>query len=225
MTDSGVRPRLPSLRQVERVLGPARQWAGRCYEVACACVERKLVDGVAVYGHWVGPAHPKSYFGRSSRGRLGFVPHGWVMLRDGRVFDPTRWAFTGEDPGLYVGAAGEEYDEGGNRLREDRLRPPPRFDRDEGGPVFVLGKELLPSPAWFHVEELLREDYSEDDHSPGEVTLAQLVWLANLPYDFLAPHAREVYGCLEKVGQGALVPVDNRRRAEREECSRARSRR
>lgn len=212
---SDVESRLPTLKQVERVLGPARLWAGRCYEVACACVAEGLVAGAAVYGHWLGPVHPRSYFGRLST-HPDFVRHGWVLLLDRRVFDPTRWTFTAERPYLHVGANEGEYDEGGNCLRETLLRPPPRFDREEGGRVYVLGDAVLSSPAWSHVEELLAEDYSGDDHSPGEVTAAQLFWLANLPYDRLEPHAGEVYSCLRKLGHEALVPVDNLRRAERE---------
>ena len=53
-------PTRPTLREVERALGePATAWVARCYEIACAIVERKLVDGVAVYGHWTGPIAPR----------------------------------------------------------------------------------------------------------------------------------------------------------------------
>jgi hypothetical protein len=39
--------------------------------------------------------------------------------------------------------------------------------------------------------------------------------LANLPYAELSPHADEVYAAVERLGLGAFVPIDNRRRAAR----------
>jgi len=206
---------MPTLRQVERVLGPAELWAGRCYEVACSCVGEGLVAGTAVYGHWLGEVSPESYFGRRPT-HPDFVRHGWVLLPDRRVFELTRWAFTGERPYLYVVVNRGEYDEGGNLLRKRLLRPPPGFDRVEGGRVYLLGEAVLPSSAWSRVEELLPDDYCEGDHSPGEVTEAQVLWLANLPYDALEPHAEAIYSCIRAIGCGALIPIDNLRRAERE---------
>jgi hypothetical protein len=79
--------------------------------------------------------------------------------------------------------------------------------------------KLGPAEAWWHVEALLGPSYLTDlgeKDKPGDVTEAQLFWLANAPYHMLAPHARAIYAAIEKLGRGALIPIDNARRAERE---------
>ena len=35
----------PRLKDAEKLLGPARKWAGHCYEIATAFVDRGLVEG------------------------------------------------------------------------------------------------------------------------------------------------------------------------------------
>ena len=202
----------PTLKQIEALLGPAAEWAGRCYEIAKACVAAGLVDGVAVYGHFIGKVHPRSYFGH--RVGVGFVRHGWVKMRDGSIFDPTSWAFTTEKPFLYFGPDDPNvYDEGGNRLRGHSYAP--RFNAKEKRIIFT--PKLLPDKAWAHVERLLGVSLAtERAGKSAALCLSQCFWLANLPYDTLQPHARTIYLAFEKAGRGALVPIDNYRRAERE---------
>lgn len=62
--------------------------------------------------------HPRSCF-REQR-ELSFIPHGWVLMPDGRIFDPTRWTFEAKSPYLYVGPDRDEYDKGSNQLRAER---------------------------------------------------------------------------------------------------------
>jgi hypothetical protein len=160
--------RLPTLSEVEAVLGPSKEWSGRCYEIASACVNRGLVEGVAVYGHWRGKIHPESVF--AEKGRLGFVKHGWVLLEDGTIFDPTQWVFTKKKPFLYHGSS-TDYDEGGNLLRKETRRQPPDFDPEED--IFKIDDGKLSSPAWSHVERLLggsRYHMCLGTNSPGDVT-------------------------------------------------------
>lgn len=98
------RPKDPgklSIRDIEKVAGPVKNWPGNCYAIACAIAKAGLVDGEAVYGHWIGTVHPKSMF--YSRSRAGFCRHGWVQLSDGRVLDATRWVFENVAPYIYVG--------------------------------------------------------------------------------------------------------------------------
>jgi hypothetical protein len=202
-------------RRAVALCGPARGWAGRCYEVASRCARAGIVRGAAVYGHWRGEVAPRSYFGRLRR-QVPFYRHGWVVLDDGRVCDFTRWAFTGGRSFVYVGSAGPEYDEGGNVVLGQLRGEPPRFDPE--GDVRMLGDDLLSSPAWEHVEGLLGGHYHFDLGevcTPGAVTVEQVLWLANLPYAELSPHADEVYAAVERLGLGAFVPIDNRRRAAR----------
>ena len=108
-----------TLRQVERSLGPASAWKGRCFEIASGVVAAGLVRGTAVYGHWLGPVHKRSIFHRGGKGPA--VQHGWIVLEDDpRVLDPTRWAFEAKKPYLFLGAPGRFYDEGGNEWRRKR---------------------------------------------------------------------------------------------------------
>lgn len=192
-----------TLSDCERAIGePAKSWAGRCFEIASRLVDAGLVRGTAVYGHWIGPVHPRSHFG----GRHGtlFVQHGWIVLTgDARVLDPTRWAFERKRPYLYLGAA-DHYDEGGNGWRAATQRPVPEFDPAEKS--FDVPKEVMDSKTWTFVERLLRIDSEQE---VGTLTFSQLFWLANAPLDQLGPHARGVYGAIEKLGEEALVPVDN----------------
>ncbi len=212
--------RLPSLARVEKVLGePAKKWAGRCYEIACACVAAKLVPGVAVYGHFLGKVAPKSYFGE--RAHLPFVQHGWVLLPDGRIWDPTRWSFEGPKPYIHVGENKGEYDEGGNKLRAAVVRPPPEWDPSE--PKTEFTSAILNSAAWCLIEDLLKleEQYTFDDQDldaqqPGFLCRTQLFWIANLPYETLQPHAAAIYEAYKRTDLEGLIPIDNLRRAERE---------
>jgi hypothetical protein len=102
--------RIPTLAEAEAVIGePASKWVSRCYEIAYALVEKGLVPGRAVYGHYLGPVMPSSPF-HDRHSACDFTGHGWVSLPDGRVLDPTRWVFEATEPYLYVGWPGEEID-------------------------------------------------------------------------------------------------------------------
>jgi len=201
---------LPTIEQCAKAIGwPVALWKGHCFTVASMIVDRKLIKGGrAVYGHFIGKVDPKSYFGE--RAHHGFVQHGWVLLPDGRVFDPTRWAFEDKAPYIFVGPA-DDYDEGGNRFRTAMHGNPPDFDPDEKS--FDVPKRVLASGPWTHVEKLLRIDVTTQE--PGTLSEAQLFWLANADFSALQPHAFEVYQAIATLGRIALIPYDNRRTAER----------
>lgn len=183
----------------------ARKWAGNCYAIACAASD--MIGGAeAVYGHWLGPISDKSKFA----GRELFVQHGWVLLKDGRVLDPTRWDFEGVEPYIYVGDS-DYYDEGGNRFRTAMMEPPPEFDPDEE--VFEATTKVLPSAAWGFVEKLLKLDdplVTGDEYEPGQLTFSQLHWLANVDPRTMQGHAKAIHDMLEHFDQLALMPFDNR---------------
>ena len=178
------------------------------------------------------------YFGHAAR--LPFVPHGWIVTNEDEVVDPTRWVFENVEPYIFVGIddhadftscancghIGDEharnflqeclccdcpcyertpwpYDEGGNAWRRANMKPPPP---PVGKRVCVLTLHTL---ARLHVQKLLRDTHDA-------FTQAQLFWLANLPYDILQPHAAAIYAAYENVSLQALIPIDNRLRAERE---------
>jgi len=203
-----------TLKRAEKVLGePATKWAGRCYEIACRLVDRGAVKGVAVYGHWLGPVHPKSRFYRT--GPL-FVQHGWVILPDKRVLDPTRWVFEHIAPYLYIGPA-DHYDEGGTQFRAATSGLPPRWDPEEEQHFFDY--TVLPyGTAWAFIEKLLRLDRELDrpDYEPGQMSDAQLFWLANADPAMLGVHAATIYAAIDKLGRRALIPLDNWLRVQRE---------
>ena len=203
-----------TIEQIEdRFGGPCWKWAGKCHAVALAAAS--LIDGaVAVYGHYVGDVSPDSVFYDHSV--PGFVRHGWVLLPDGTVLDPTRWVFEARVPYLYVGPA-TDYDEGGNRLRTAMLGEPPSFDPDDG--VVNIGPDMLEAGAFALVEQILRLEllFDDEQYTPGDVTRSQLQWLAHVDPDRMQGHADAIYGMLDSLQLGALVPIDNRAKARRTE--------
>lgn len=203
---------LPSLAECERRLGEkADTWKGRCFEIASTLVALGLVKGTAVYGHWRGPVAPESFF--AAKSHLGFVQHGWVLMPDRTILDPTRWVFENVEPYLHVGpGTSKEYDEGGNGLRAAFRRSPPPFDPSDRQIEFSAS--VLPSAPWTFVEKLLDIDYT--DQKPGFLTISQVFWLANLPLQDLGPHARAIYDAFAAVGEEATIPLDNRQKVLRE---------
>jgi len=165
--------------------------------------------GVAVYGHWHGPRHPESVFHQPSK---PFIRHGWIVLPDGQVCDPTRWVFEHVAPYIYIGPS-DHYDEGGNAIRTVMKGRPPRFDRDEKR--YTITKAMLPSAAWSFIEKLmgLADDY--DEIEPGTIDVRQLFWLANQYPRLLGEHAPAIYKMLDRLELDAAVPFDNRKMVER----------
>jgi hypothetical protein len=96
---------------------PLADWPGNCHAVAERVLRRIPTQGMRlVRGHFHGWTSPASVYGR------GPQQHSWLRLQDGRVLDPTRWAF--DQPGkpyLYVGE-NDAYDEAGLWLAA-RSRP------------------------------------------------------------------------------------------------------
>jgi len=217
-------PRVPTIKQLEKQFGaPALKWAGKCYAVACAAA--KLIDGsTPVYGHYLGSVHPKSMF--ASAARAGFVQHGWVILPDRSILDPTRWVFEVSYesirrrkavPRIYVGLPGNDYDEGGNQFRVSRLGPPPDFDFEEEE-IINIRPSMLSSGAWTFVERILDLEryFMLDRYNPGDITMRQLHWVANLDPRTMEGHAREIYALLKTLKASGFVPCDNYQMAQRE---------
>ncbi len=197
-----------TISEIEKAFGlPAPEWAGKCYEVACAAAD--LIDGaVAVYGHYLGDVAPGTLFS----GRPGFVQHGWVLLPDGSVLDPTRWAFEGVDPYLYVAPMSDEYDEGGNKLRTALQGQAPTFNCEDR--VVNIKPRILPMAAWAWMESVLglQDHFGDEGYEPGDVGFMQLVWIANLDPRMMGvdgEHTVDIYAMLGKLDQMALVPIDN----------------
>lgn len=175
-----------------------KDWAGNCYFIASLCLQHKVVEGKLCYGNWTGSISPASLFG--GRGDVGFVHHGWVEMEDGRIFDPTRWAF-GEQgiPYIYVGE-NDHYDVGGNQYRTDNRREPPVFKNDAKEKMVI---KFNPTIRTF-VKELLKDKRRTDEYS-----FDQLYWLSNLSMVEFGLHAKAIYIALDKGGMGACIPIDN----------------
>lgn len=189
---------------------PTPEWAGNCYAVACAASD--MIGGSeAIYGHWTGPVAEGSRF--SNRGLIGFVQHGWVLLKDGHILDPTRWVFENVKPYLYIGP-NDHYDEGGNHFRMAIRNSPPPWDPLDN--VYEVTREILPPEPWRFVEKLLKlDEIMAKDYTPGDVTFAQLHWLANYDPQQMEGHAEAIYEMLTHFHMEAHIPFDNRNMVER----------
>ena len=192
-----VKTRRFSIEEAAERIGLAPElWAGECYGVACDFTEKELVEGVAVYGHYLGLIHEESLF--SSLRHVGFCQHGWVSLPDGSVLDPTRWVFEHTKPYIYEGPA-DDYDEGGNKLRKTLRGACPPF---AGTSTIVALDESTAS----FVRQLAGDEPLDD---------RRLAWIANTPLAELGTFAPAIYEAIRRAGYGALIPFDNERAAER----------
>ncbi len=174
---------------------PLERWQGNCFAVAQALVDNGVFEGRAVYGHYLGPVARGGFFKTT---RL-FQRHGWVILDyDGRILDPTRWVFENAEPYIYLTLGNDaEYDEGGNRWRDDNEPSLPQWSEDDRRIDLELGIEA---------EEIVVGALTG---GPPWLTYPLLMWLANLSLDRLQPHAKEIYDALATAGQKAMVPWDN----------------
>jgi hypothetical protein len=237
---------LPTLAECEKVLGEkAEKWVARCYEISCRIVAAGLVDGVAVYGHWTGDVASGSYFATRSA-RLPFVNHGWILLKDGRVLDPTRWVFENVAPYLYIGEEPdhwsvtpcanckllkEEHRDGGPEDQCEMFEVE-RWPYDEGGnewrsavtrgvppptPTGARYRSKLTGWTATWVGTLLKEE------NTAELTGNQLFYLANFSYTEIkkavGPEGvRAIYEAICDFNETSIswIPVDNLTRAQRE---------
>jgi len=197
-----------TIEQIEATAGPASEWHGRCAEIAAHAA--KLLDGAEnVYGHWCGPVHPYGYWG-ARRGH-GFIQHGWVLLPDGRVLDPTRFSFENEEPYVYCGADDEGYyDRGGSRLRESMHREKPfpmQHVTDESKRIAPLDVRTRR-----HMEQLAGYTLASKPEDADAVWLVftQIMWFANAPLSVLGEHAKPIFEALIASGQAGTIPIDNR---------------
>jgi len=194
-----MKPEDLTIEELERALDmSADQWHGKCTLIAhYAC---KLVGGHEIYGSYLGPVHKDGYWGNR---RMLPNNHGWVLLDDGRVLDPTRWSFEHKDPYIYIGKNDDDYDEGGNKMRAAFRSPCP--SADQGRPANL--KEVLCSAPLF--EQLTNTPFDK-------ITIEQAAWVANTPYDELDFAVAPIYETLIQNEMDAYIPIDNLRRAQRE---------
>ena len=191
---------------------PLQDWPGNCHAVARATLDLAPVRGMRIArGHWTGRVSRKSVYKNT-----GMVQHSWLVLEDGRILDPTRWAIeTPEDPALYVGWC-DAYDEGG-RMSRARTRhfqahgPQESALQDAGAPDLTERLRTLDRAA---LMALLRGEVAEQ--KLAQESRETLVAIANRAIPELIhrdpTHLDDpwrVYSIIERIGLKALVPIDS----------------
>jgi hypothetical protein len=192
---------LPDLDVCEGVAGLAETWPGRCFEIACRLLDTG-VDAHAVYGLYSGWVSPAGYY--AGRAHIGHHRHGWLVLADGRVFDPTRWVFENVAPYLFVGF--DERDEYDVEMR--RLRRALGFDAEQC-PPFAAGGPMTRPPANLGGDPVVLAFVGQ--HCPGAlggvVSFDQLHWLAHQDPAFLGEAARPLFEAIVRAGYQACIPL------------------
>jgi hypothetical protein len=186
---------------------PAQDWKGRCYEIACAIVNSDLVlDGIAVYGAWLGPVAKGSYF--EDKVCSAFVRHGWILDEiTGEVIDPTRWVFENVDPYIFVGTNTDGYYDRGNTGFQEIMfnnRAVPEYDSQDDqlsvASLDTFDREVL--------RNILRDHRPMNDFM--SISKLQYFYLANTPVSILGPTAKTMFQLLVDNKLGALIPMDIR---------------
>ena len=209
-----MRPQQLTVERIEFELDlPVKHWPGNCYSIACGILRAKLIEGIAVYGHYYGPIADGGYFQPRK-----FTQHGWIVTPDYTLVDPTRWVFEDVDPYIFVADSAarkrasktkrldvntlnDEYDISGDAIRQLMRGPCPPFDRtrvlkkkysfelkDKAALKFVMG-ELGDPPLWTH---------------------EQLHWIATMSLSKLGVHAKPIYEALVEGNLAVYIPIDYR---------------
>lgn len=207
LTGEGYDFKVPTLEECQKAVPlPIHTWPGKCHEIAVGIGVALSLPGKSQYGHYHGPIHEDSGFA----GRP-FTRHGWWLLEDGRIFDPTRWAFDSPDePYIHCGEDWDsEYDFGGNAVRRAMMQLPPKADAHEE----KLELQVSPRAA----SALYAMFDTEIEHQKGGKLIlnkAQAFWLANAPLGYLKDpvgwdFTKEVYQAFAAIELAGMVPVDN----------------
>lgn len=193
-----MKPEALTIAELEKVYGKkARYWQGSCYALA-GVAQSCLETGTLSYGHYLGPVNPKGFW--KMYAGLPFVQHGWLLLNDGRVLDPTRWSFTKTKPEIWIGKNTGEYDRGGQKWRATRRTPPPGNDVSQNRIVLEISAE-----AAAHINSMLMREHS------GEINYAQAIWLASGSVDHLGKFAHQFFELLIENDWRGAIPIDSRR--------------
>lgn len=204
--------KIPTIEELEDNVGfETDKWHGHCYGVASDLAE--MIKGAkAVYGHWLGAVDEEGYWARHVK--RPFIQHGWVVLEDGTILDPTRFSFENVEPYIWIGENDGNYDQGGNQWMEMLMITRPFPKHGEGWNYDVLHQITLHENILNHMRNL--SQYAELFPIPIKsetVTLhsGQLFWFANCPLSWLEPYTKEIYEVIRDSGNYEYIPIDNRR--------------
>lgn len=173
---------------------PLSEWPGNCHGVACAVRDLVPVEGMRLArGHWLGEVSRKSVY-RSS----GPVQHTWLLVKDGRILDPTRWAIMSpERPSIYLGP-NDSYDEGGRFLA---ARMPPPFPGSRNPWTEIAGA----------MDEDLRGELATalrtDARSLRSIAIRLEHAIKSDPGQ--VPAADRIFDILARAGRKAVIPIDS----------------
>lgn len=183
-----------SIEEIESIIGiPVNEWVGKCHLIANEFLKYNLIKGKLCYGNYFGYIDSESIFSD-----YDFPHHGWVLLDDGRIFDPTRWVFENVEPYFYIDFDFiGEYDFGGNKFRE--LISSPKPDYNEKSRQFELNQD---SKSIF--QNLIGCDREF-------ISIEEIMWVANLSINILSSNAKIVFEYISDNGLGAFIPIDNRK--------------
>ena len=197
------------MRMIDTPNLDVNRWKGNCFCVASKIVNEDVLmtECRAVYGHYLGPVSSKSYF--SNRKDMPFISHGWILLPNGNIIDPTRWVFEAKEPYMaFIDSkddAAEEYDEGGNGWRSAFVKPAPSYDKKDRQISFTE-EEFDKISGRTYVLGLLGDKRKNIE----KLCVNQIFWLANLSLDTLGIYVREIYEYIKYIEQEAFIPYDNR---------------
>lgn len=169
----------------------------QCFAVATTLakmLKSKKVKARAVYGTWEG-------FSVSNR-KKGFNRHGWVLIDEKFIVDPTLWVFSDGTPELAVKgevSKNPQYDEAMVKLRSLISRPYPEFNANDRPTKFE----------WSEKTALLIEKMS-GSKKQEEFSVGQVLWMANIDYSIWGDSLNEVYSVLVQKGFEAFIPMDFR---------------
>jgi hypothetical protein len=184
---------------IGRVIGilPAK-WNGRCHEVASLILDNGIIEGELCYGIYHGKISEDSTWSFCG-GRKNLVRHGWILLKSGAIYDPTRWCFFGYHPAIYVGPD-TDYDHGANQLKQTLgICTPPAAGKTDiivrmSGDKAKNVCSLLGIP---HTNEI-------------PMSYAQCGWLCSRPLQTISNFAADLYTQVIALGHKVLIPIDNR---------------
>jgi hypothetical protein len=216
---------------------PVEQWKGNCHGISELIVQRDALRGLGgpktayrvARGHYVGLVERDSYFGQ--RRGLPFIAHSWIQAHDltypltedapwridreppqirlvhDPIIDPTRFAFDGKPPYIWIGANDGSYDEGGNSWREEHEPMLLPFDIN-AKPI----KLRLPAVTEAWIAQQVMQHPNGGDYPYGYYTYALVMWLANLSLRRLGEHAEPIFRAIVDADHAAALPLDNRRK-------------
>jgi len=180
---------------------PLSAWPGNCHGIARAILDLVPVRGLRLMrGHYLGEVSRKSIFDS------GISQHSWLEADDGRILDPTRWAFDRPtEPYIYLGPC-DAYDACGFALRAAMAPPFPGAGPDASGAI-----DALQPGDRAHLAALLGFRPERIAGAPTSTLNAALVTALRQDPDTLEA-AADIYRMADRLGLGALIQIDARHR-------------